>query len=1506
LRWLLLALAGLVLLGLLVVMGAVGWLSTPSGRAFVLERVEGAVPGLTLEGAEGGLFDLRLARLTIGDGKGPWLVVEGAALDWAPFALLRRTLRVEGLTAGRVDLSRLPETKAGEDPAAEPDEPFHLPLDVAVERLAVDSLTLGADLLGGEAATLRLAGSATLPAGEPGGSATLAAERIDDRPGTLSLTAAYIPNRRLTLDLRAGEPAGGVIATLLGIPGTPPVAVELAGDGPPTDWTGTLTARAGDVASATAEARIRPAGGGFAFGLDAGAAIAALLPPEQAVLAGDRIGLAAGGFILPGEILSLDGITLTTAAGTIAGQGVYRLGQGLDQGPDQAPDQGSLNFGFHGVLAPDSPVRDLLQGPRFGRAEVTGRAAGPAAAPDITATLSVLDPAVADWRADRLTLTANLDPADPAAGGLSRFALAADAVVEGAVLKGAAQEGAPEGTTPALAALLGPRVQAGLAGSVTTADGGLVLDRVTIDAAALDLSGSGTLGGWGRSIAAQATLTAPDLRPFGPLAGLDLTGAVSAEAKVSREDGGDLGVAVTALAQDPGTGIPAADALLSPETRIVADAALPADDPGAMILHRLRLEGGRATLTAEAALTGGTLRAAGEVRVPDLSPLGRALGAGPGTGLAGSAALTAKASGPLDALTAEATLGTEGLVLNGRRYGTATAKLSAAGLPAAPSGTLTLDGAIRQGNAGDRPLALAATFAMAGDRLRLPELIVMAGRNRLTGSVTADLATTTAEGDLAADLPDLALLGALAGQRLDGNATARIRLTTAEGRQRAALTARLADITRRTADGTQTLARLDLTGDYTAASGRSPAALDLRAEGGGIAVGDLRLETLTATAAGPLTGMRVALVTEGAAGAPLALDMAATVARQDTDTTITLDRLAGRYDGTDFQAQPGATIDLAGQGAGFAVAGLAVTLAGAKPARLELDADLRGQRVAATVAASAVPLALARFADPTLVLGGTIDGRITLAGTATAPTADIALDVRNFSTAPDRPGLRGIDAAVTGRWAGERLALRLSSTGGERIDLTGEVDLPLVPVGGPLSVTVPPGGRIGGRAAGSLDMALLNDVLATSGDRVAGRLGVDLSLGGTVADTDLTGTVAIDDGRYENQLLGTAIDQITARLEGDPDGLVIRRFDGRTPNGGTLRLDGAVRFDPDFGDRQIDLTLVAERARVAQTDLVTADADATLTLRGSARDAELAGEIGIRQAYITLPDTLPRQVVDLEVVEVNGQGVGGDQETDLATGPASAGGDRVVALRGQEDQGLEIGLRLTVSAPNEIYLRGRGADAEFKAALQVDGTVAAPLVQGSVDLIKGDLSILGQTLTLERATASFTGDGSLTPVLDIEARTTRGEATAIVAITGTPDQPKVALSSEPPLPEDEVLANLLFGRGIGQLSAIEAVQLAQGAGQLAGVFGSGPGVVDRVRRGLGVDRLEFKGSETGGGLGSVAAGRYVGDDLYVGVQQDLDSGQSQATVEYDINDNIRLRGEVGRQSKVGVQFEWDY
>ncbi len=60
------------------------------------------------------------------------------------------------------------------------------------------------------------------------------------------------------------------------------------------------------------------------------------------------------------------------------------------------------------------------------------------------------------------------------------------------------------------------------------------------------------------------------------------------------------------------------------------------------------------------------------------------------------------------------------------------------------------------------------------------------------------------------------------------------------------------------------------------------------------------------------------------------------------------------------------------------------------------------------------------------------------------------------------------------------------------------------------------------------------------------------------------------------------------------------------------------------------------------------------------------------------------------------------------------------------------------------------------------------------------------------------------------------DVTATVKITGLADAPKIELSSTPELPQDEILARLLFGEPASQLTALQVVQIGAALASLSG------------------------------------------------------------------------------------------
>ena len=198
-------------------------------------------------------------------------------------------------------------------------------------------------------------------------------------------------------------------------------------------------------------------------------------------------------------------------------------------------------------------------------------------------------------------------------------------------------------------------------------------------------------------------------------------------------------------------------------------------------------------------------------------------------------------------------------------------------------------------------------------------------------------------------------------------------------------------------------------------------------------------------------------------------------------------------------------------------------------------------------------------------------------------------------------------------------------------------------------------------------------------------------------------------------------------------------------------------------------------------------------------------------------------------------------------------------------------LNLTVQAPQAVFVRGRGLNAEVGGQFTVTGDPSAPAVLGTLTLRRGDFNLLGHRLNFTRGNVSLVSATTIDPLLDFAATTTVQGTTIEVDITGSARAPKIDFTSSPALPQDEAMALLLFGKPSAGLSPFELLSAAQALAELTGQQPVGGGFLAKLRGGLGLDQLSINsGSGSGSGSGtttSVEGGRYVAPGVYVGARQ---------------------------------------
>lgn len=1412
--------------------------SGDSAREWLREKVEGAVESpdmhLKLGAIDGSIpTDFTIATVTLADSQGVWLTIDRLHVVMSPSALFMRSARIDALEAASVVVTRAPVSTQPATPS-DPNASLlpSLPVDIDLKKLVVERLELAPALLG-EQAVLRIAGSVLLEHGGGALNANLSVARIDDKPGQADLVAAFDPGKNtLNLSVNASEPAGGVMARALSMPGLPPVDLALKGDGTLDDWTGKLTATAGDAAAPTgtlnADATIKKAPEGHLLTLAAGGNFAPLI----AGLAGDTVTPLIG----PSPTLNATVLRAPSGAITLRPLALTAAAANATVNGDIGADYNSLNLRWTVQAGPDSTLHPLVP---------------------------------LSWR-------------EGVVEGSAEGALSALNVAVNATLRDLAAD------DPALSRLTGPETTLAAKARIDTGSGGIGLETLALNAAAARAEAKGTIGGWGQTADLTLSASADDLAPLSGLAGRPLAGTVALSGPVKRVADGTLTADLTGSLDRLSTGTPA-DAVLGDKATLALAARM--DPDGAMRLTDLTVDGRNGKLTGTAALADNKVDARTTLTVAKLEPLGTALG----TPMEGAATLEATARGPLDAIQAQATLNARDLVVQGRRLGATEVKATAAGLPATPNGTVSA-----RTNLDKTPLSLDGRYALREQTLRLDGLTIANGTNRITGEAQVALDTLLATGRLEGKLPNLNGLSELAGMPLGGGAGFTLALDGKGGKQAANLTADASNLRVEGQGGPLLTARkLTAKADVADALGTPTGKARVEMTDGNAAGNDLR--SVTASVDGSLAKASFQANANGAGAQPVALDLAGGLAMDGGVTRIRLDRLQTRYAGEDLRMTAPATILLADRR--YEVKELRLSSGNA---RLAADLGLNGERLSGELTIDRLPLALAKLASPTLALDGVANARASLGGTLRSPRADATLRISGLKAQQTtQAGLPGIDATADIQWRDRRLTLAsrvaMPKNAGT---LTANAALPLVMDPDSYAVSVPPKGALEAAVNGTVDLSLANDLLAASGDRARGSLRLDVRAGGTVDKPSLGGSVVLANGRYENRASGAVITNIEARLVGDGDVFTIQSFRGRTRNGGTITANGVIRPGA-AADQQLDIRLQADNARLLEIDLVTAEIGANLTLTGGFTNARLAGPVDIRRAEIQVPDRMPANVVDLKVTEV-GKGRRARGTTQVST----AGGTRRVPAPQEAPPAASpfvLALDMTVNAPNQIYVRGRGLNAELGGNLRVGGTAAAPEVTGRFSILKGSLDLLAKNFEFKRGIFDFDGTQPIDPRLDLLAEATANGITADVVVSGTARQPKIELTSPQGLPQDEVLAGVLFGKSVGDLSAAEAVQLAQSAASLAGIGGGGGGILDKVRRGLGVDRLDFTQGENGKG-GAVQAGRYVSDRVYVGVEQGIGANQSRAKVEVDITKNLKGTASVGANSetKFGVIYEKDY
>lgn len=886
----------------------------------------------------------------------------------------------------------------------------------------------------------------------------------------------------------------------------------------------------------------------------------------------------------------------------------------------------------------------------------------------------------------------------------------------------------------------------------------------------------------------------------------------------------------------------ALDALLAGKQEI--NFALEGLGPGRYRVSSVAIQGERLTAIASGELTPDALNADADVTVADLSVVS--------TDQAGRADVQLKVTGKPGApqFSGAAT------IADGKLFGRPAKAIAVTLAPPDDKGTSRLSAT---GTYDGRPVkgAAAVTWLKTGGA-RIEALDLALASLAVKGAADVDDAGVI-RGALTLDAKSLADIAPFVGANVAGALMGDVKLDAAPDGQRLTLALKgkrlsVDDVVLGgvAVDGTIR----DLFGDV---------APQLRVKAASADLGGFALERLDALAQGPISALDV--VVKGSREGT-AIEARGTARLEDDPIVITISSLV--LTRADKSARLGEPVDIVVDGDRVTIPKSRL-LAGGGTTIVSGEA---GRMTDIAVQAEALPLWVAAFAtDPLPVLG-------TASGSARIRDGGITtFDVKVQNLAPEaNPRIvRNMTLTATGQTSRGALdfKLKLADAGRTSFDASGRV--PFAEAGA-LRID----------AQGTADLALANVYLSVTGDRVRGALTTSARITGTRATPRIEGTGRIASGFFRSAAAGFELRDIEAEFAGDERRITVAALTARAANGGTLKGRGAITLDP-ANAYPVEIALTADGAQFVATPLTTVIADLDVRLTGGVTDKmAITGAADVEQWEIRLPERLARPLTPIRVKHVNAP-------ADIA--PA------LPQEEAEERSGLPFALDVAVRAPRRVTVRGQGVLAEFGGGVKVGGTVDDPRVNGRFDLRRGSVELLNRRVELTKGEIEFRG--GVVPTIDVAGEVRKSSVTAVIAVKGKADAPEISLTSTPTLPQDEIMARVLFDKSTQQLSAFEAAQLAGAIARWSGLA-TAPDILESLRETLGIDSLSAVTDAAGGT--AVSAGSYVGGGVYVGFVQGADAAAGRATVDIDLTEDVKLRGEAGPtgDTRIGVVAEWEY
>lgn len=777
----------------------------------------------------------------------------------------------------------------------------------------------------------------------------------------------------------------------------------------------------------------------------------------------------------------------------------------------------------------------------------------------------------------------------------------------------------------------------------------------------------------------------------------------------------------------------------------------------------------------------------------------------------------------------------------------------------------------------EKTLGVYSGYFFEGQKASLRNLTADGPGFSLSGYAEYDMASGLADGDVAVSLFSLEELGAFFNTAIQGNVQSRIQLIPANDNQNVHFylsgeEIRFAEFSLDTVTTSGTIEDI-----FSALTVESE--LDLQ----GFTSPQASLDSLALNLSGHLEQVSFAADASGYAAHPFDVQLEGQYSSPGQSMhNLELSKLDGRFAHEPLLLESPLKLSFADDN---------ITL---EPTQLrfgsgvaDLDLEFRPQGINSNISLKGLQLSELPL-DAVHFMLGEINLDLQLTGPPESPVASLELLLSNLAPAAanmEVPFTLTMTSNIRMQEGDLDMQARLMDEDKEMLAV--HVDIPMHLSLEPFALDMPDPLPLNGSVDSKLDLVKLALIFLPPDQTLSGFLLSDLKIAGSVTEPDIKGHLRLEDSFFEHLDAGLLLADITLDAFLDGTSLQIESLTATDGISGKIMGSGSLDFHPSgempwsFSVDMQDFRLLNQRLAVVNID------DGDLALTGGKSQADVSGKIVFDGIEINLPGPSPPGVVDLHVVtEINHPQA---REETITTRPGAE---------------FPVTLDIALEFPSRVFVRGRGLDSEWGGGLTITGKAEAPEIRGELQVQRGRLLLLDRRFDLERDSIIHL-DGSYPPDpgVDIEAYLRQRDKMIHVHVYGPALDPEIVFSSDPPMPEDEILAWILFGRDLSTLTPFQAVALADSARTLA-MGSSGPGVMDQVRSFIGVDDIDVTRDEEG--HTQFGMGKYVHERVYVEVKKGTSPGGDEVAVQIELSPRFSLESNVDSDSEGGVMLFWKY